>query len=234
MASYQNKVIRRNDTRYVSKANMSLLKYEFATEDGLTPSSCEIRLGDIDPMTGQPITDESVFKGYYQCVNQEVRVNLKQIRLEKTKEERRKTNELKARLSARFEQEHGYKPNEDNLRLLVEQEEGSQYFMLPLDSLRNEDGESYAEILQPYSEPFEDPYKEEPLQIRAMREVGESLTGTLKVIFDKMSDRFDAGATKVKRVDLADELDVSPAAITKALEKIAALIKAKTAELAAE
>jgi hypothetical protein len=92
---------------------MSLLKYEFATEDGLTPSSCEIRLGDIDPMTGQPITDESVFKGYYQCVNREVRVNLKQIRLEKTKEERRKTNELKAGLSARFEQEHGYKPNED-------------------------------------------------------------------------------------------------------------------------
>ena len=67
-----------------------------------------------------------------------------------------------------------------------------------------------------------------------MREVGSSLTGRMKVLFDLMFDKFDAGATKVKRVDLADELGVSPAAITKALAKIAALIKAKTAELAAE
>ena len=49
-----------------------------------------------------------------------------------------------------------------------------------------------------------------------------------------MFDKCEDGATKVKRVDLAYELGVSPAAVTKALEKIAALIKAKTAELAAE
>ena len=234
MASHQNKVTRCNDTRYVSRSDMSVLKYEFLSEDDNTPSSCEIRLGDVDPLTGLPITDESLFKGYYQCVNREVRVNLKQIRLEKTKEERRKTNELKARLSAEFEQEHGYKPNEDNLRLLVEQEEGSRYFLVPLDAIRNGDGESCAEILQSYSEPFDDPFKEEPLEIRAMREVGESLTGKAKVLFDLMYDKFEDGATKVKRVDLADELGVSPAAVTKALAKIAALIKAKTAELAAE
>ena len=225
-----------HDTRYVAKKNWNVLRYDFVSDDGLVPSSCEIRLGDPDPMTGEPITDMTVFSSYYRLVNQEVRTNLDQIRIEKTKKERRKTNELKARLAADFEKEYGYAPNEDNLRHLAEEVEGSPYILVPIDAIVNEeDDSSGVQDWTAYSVPFDDPYEDdESLEIRAMREVGRSLTGRMKVLFDLMYEKFDAGAEKVKRVDLADELGVSPAAITKALAKIAALINAKTAELAAE
>lgn len=225
-----------HDTRYVAKNDWNVLRYDFVTGDGSIPSSCEIRLGDPDPMTGETITDMTVFSSYYRLVNQEVRSNLDQIRIEKTKKERRKTNELKARLAVDFEKKYGYRPNEDTLRLLAEEVEGAPYILVPIDAIINEEDDSSGlQDWAAYSVPFDDPFEDdEPLEIRAMREVGSSLTGRMKVLFDLMYARFDAGAEKIKRVDLADELGVSPAAVTKALAKIAALIRAKTAELAAE
>ena len=225
-----------HETRYVAKKDWNVLRYDFVAGDGLVPSSCEIRLGDPDPLTGEPITDMTVFASYYRLVNQEVRSNLDQIRIEKTKKERRETNELKARLAADFEKKYGYRPNEDNLRLLVEEVQGSPYILVPIDAIVNEEDDSSGiEDWAAYSVPFDDPFEDdESLEIRAMREVGRSLTGKAKVLFDLMYARFDAGAEKIKRVDLADELGVSPAAVTKALAKIAAMIRAKTAELAAD
>ena len=230
-------ITRCHDTQYVPKSRQDVIRFDFLTDDRVTPSSSVIRLGDQDPMTGDPITDVTVFSGYYKQVNEEVSMNLDQIRIKKTKKERRKTNELKAVLSAEFEKEHGYQPTSVDLRMFVEEVEGSPYILVPVDSFQNDDddGDSGLESWSPYSEPFKDPFEDETsLMISALRSVSGSLDGRLKDFFNILQKKCETGEGKVKMLDLAAELNVSPAAITKMKKRLAAAIQAKAAELADE
>ena len=228
------KGIRCNDLQVVPKKDWGSIQYDFVSDDGLTPSSVTIRVGDIDPLTGESV-DMTVLSKYYEQVNREVRTNLSQIRLEKTKKELQKSRELKAALADKFDKEHGYRPNQDNLRLLVEEAEGSPYFAVPYDALRNEDGESGIESWAPFSVPFDDPFEDDlPLEERALREVGSSLTGRLRDVFDALLGKTDENGSKVKLKDLADKWDVSPAMITKDKALIFDLVRKKAAELAEE
>ena len=228
------KAIRCNDLQVVPKKDWGSLQFDFVSDDGLTPSSVTIRVGDIDPLTGEPV-DMTVLSRYYEQVNREVRTNLSQIRREKTKKERQQSSELKAALADKFEKEHGYRPNQDNLQLLVEEVEGSPYFAVPYDALRNENGESGIESWAPFSVPFEDPFEDDlPVEMRALREVGSSLTGRLRDVFDVLLGKTDDNGNKVKLKDLADKWDVCPAMITGYKAQIFDLVRKKAAELAEE
>ena len=225
-----------NETQYVPKERWNAITYHFVTDDQNTPSVCTVRLGDIDPVSGEPISDVTLFSDYYRQVNREVRVNMKQIRPEKTKRERLELAQLKARLSDEFEKEHGYKPNEDNLRLLVEKVEGSPYILVPIDAIQNEEDDSSGlENWSPYSVPFEDPFDNEPsVMVQAMLAVSASLTGRLKEVFDALQQNIESDGPKIKKIDLARRLGVSPSQITKDIRKIAVLIMEKSAELIEE
>ena len=48
-------------------------------DDGNTPSSCTIRIGDIDPMTGEPIT-ELTFNEIYRLIDHQIYINNKEIK----------------------------------------------------------------------------------------------------------------------------------------------------------
>ena len=67
-------VIPCNDYYHTVKAKKDRIIYRFVTQDSNTPSSCAIRLGDIDPMTGEAITDVELFTEYYRMVDHEVYV----------------------------------------------------------------------------------------------------------------------------------------------------------------
>ena len=225
-----------NETKYVPKERWNAITFHFVTDDQNTLSDCTVRLGDIDPLSGDPISDVTLFSDYYRQVNREVHVNLKQIRMRKTEAERQKTERLKARLSDEFEKEHGYKPNEDNLRLLLEKAIGSPYILVPNDAILNqEDDTSGLEDWSPYSVPFEDPLGDEPsVMVQAMLTVGASLTGRLKEVYDALQRNIESDGPKEKKKDLARRLGVSPSQITKDIRKIAALIMEKSAELIEE
>ncbi len=73
-------VIPCNDYYHTVKAKKDRIIYRFVTQDSNTPSSCAIRLGDIDPLTGDAITDVSFFMDYYRMVDHEIYVQHKETR----------------------------------------------------------------------------------------------------------------------------------------------------------
>ena len=77
-------------------------------------------------------------------------------------------------------------------------------------------------------------YTSHSKQASALHSVSGSLDARLKDFFNLLQKKCEAGEGKVKMLDLAAELNVSPAAITKMKKRLAAAIQAKAAELADE
>ena len=67
-----------NDYLHTPKAKKNRIVFKFVNDDGNTPSSCTVQLGDIDPMTGAAITDMSFFTEYYKMVDHEVYIQGKE------------------------------------------------------------------------------------------------------------------------------------------------------------
>ncbi len=70
------KGIRCNETRFTNGEDRDRIKFEFLSDDGVTPSSCTVRLGDIDPVSGQAVTNVTFFREYYRVVDHQVHKNL--------------------------------------------------------------------------------------------------------------------------------------------------------------
>ena len=43
-----------NETRFTNGKDRNRIVYQFVADDGVTPSTCTIRIGDKDPLTGEP------------------------------------------------------------------------------------------------------------------------------------------------------------------------------------
>ena len=81
----------RTDKRYQNR-----IVFEFVTEDGNTPSTCTVRIGDKDPLTGEVITDmEFYLKEYYKVDERQVYVNVKNTRAPSTKAQLEEREKLK-------------------------------------------------------------------------------------------------------------------------------------------
>ena len=63
-----------NDFHFTPKAKQDQITYRFVTNDGNTPSICTIRLGDTDPLTGEPITNVELFSEYYRIKHHQIYV----------------------------------------------------------------------------------------------------------------------------------------------------------------
>ena len=128
------------ETRYVAKKDYTVLRYDFVSGDGMVPSSCVIHLGDSDLRTGERITDLTVFVGYYELVNREVRSNLKQIRPERTRREIAARKRAGGEYAAGFEQMYGYCPGKDAVQVYLDNLEGPRCNVSYDESL-NDDGD---------------------------------------------------------------------------------------------
>ena len=69
-----------NDWYYTVKNRKNRITFRFVTEDGNTPSSCTVRVGDTDPLTGEPVSDPELFREYYRLVDHQLYVNNKETR----------------------------------------------------------------------------------------------------------------------------------------------------------
>ena len=81
------KGIRCNETRFTNGDQRDRIQVEFVTDDGNTPSSCTVSIGDVDPVTGEKITDVTFFREYYRVVDHQVHKNLYSESRDHTKEE---------------------------------------------------------------------------------------------------------------------------------------------------
>ena len=72
------KTIPCNDYYHIPKAKHDRIVYRFVTDDETTPSTCTIRLGDTDPMTGETIADVCLFTEYYRLMDHQIYVQGKE------------------------------------------------------------------------------------------------------------------------------------------------------------
>ena len=111
-----------NNTRRTNKKDQNRIVFEFVTEDNITASSCTVRIGDRDPLTGETITNmEFYLKEYYKLDEHQVRRNVESIRIPLTKKQIEERERLEQKYIREFEQDHGYRPSKDDIRYLVEQ-----------------------------------------------------------------------------------------------------------------
>ena len=226
------KSIRCNETRYVNGGDRDRIRYEFVTEDGVTPSSCVIRLGDTDPRTGEKITDLTFFREYHRLVDHQVRKNLDAIRPGYTTGEKARRQRRKEAIIAAFVMEHGYAPSTSDVLWWLEEEEPERY-NLPLDCLVDEeDGSDDLNRHAAFSIPFEE--EEESAGLQALREVAAELTRRKAEVYEAMIQRAAGGQVRVRFSEIARKWGVSPKQINKDQEKIKEMVRKRARELMEE
>ncbi len=67
-----------NDYYRTVKAKKNRIEFRFVSDDGNTPSTCTVKIGDKDPLTGETITDLDFFTEYYRLVDHQIYVQNKE------------------------------------------------------------------------------------------------------------------------------------------------------------
>ena len=214
-----------NDYLYTTKNQQDRIIFRFVTDDAGTPSSCTIRLGDIDPMTGETITDMSFFTEYHKLARHQVYENLKASRTDMTPEEKRRFREEKAAFAAAFEKKYGYRPTRSDIRDALASRWPKTYHM-SIQELINEDGDSKADQREDLSVPATDPFNEDaPLDIACLREVAATLTGRLADVYEALLVKYAGGKEKISFTSLAEKWGVSHTQIAYDRDKIFRMIR---------
>ena len=228
------KGIRCNETRYINGKDRDRISFEFVSDDGITPASCTVRLGDIDPMTGERITCVTVLQEYHKLVDHEVMKNLLAVRPCYTREQKARRRALMKGFITAFTAEHGYAPSKDTVLWWLEQQEGERW-NLSLDLLINdeEDGDDDLDRHDAFSVPaFMD--REETIEEQALREVAESLTGRKAEVYEAMIQRAAGGQVRLRFSEIAKKWGVAPKQITMDQERIMERVRKRAEELRRE
>ncbi|QTE74009.1 hypothetical protein JS518_14115 [Clostridiales bacterium FE2010] len=227
------KGIRCNEVRFTNGDKRDRIKFEFVSDDGVTPSSCTVCVGDIDPMTGEKITDVTFFREYYRVVDHEVHQNLKAEKREYTQEEKKRRERERKRYIAAFVRRFGYAPSKDNVRLHLELLEEERQNLSVEVYISQESGEDMKER-HPEMSMSMDLEEEEPMELQALREVVAELTGRKAEVYEAMVQRAAGGKERLRFSDIARRWGVAPKQITKDQVKIKDMIKKKLLELQLE
>ena len=213
-----------NETRFTPKAERNRITYEFVSDDGITPSSCTVRLGDTDPVTGEKLTDLEFFLDYYRDVDREIHRNLACLRPEYTPEQKRWRRAEAARYRATFEEEHGYSPSRDDILRHLEQPERQRY-CLHYDGLMNPDGDSLTEFMPDFGRKDEDPFGTNLSEdVYALRELAATLTGRKRDVYEAMVVNL-SGGKRITNTELAKRWGVYENCIRKDQEQIRRMIR---------
>ena len=227
------KGIRCNETRNDSREGRDRIRFEFLSDDGVTPSSCTVQIGDIDTVTGEPVTNLTYFMEYHRLKDAQVRKNLKAERPEPTEEEIARRNEQKQACVEAFRRRWGYTPSKDDARYLLEEQEQERW-NLSVSVLVNEDGEDHVCRHREFSEPAA-VEEEESVEMQALREVAASLTGRKAEVFEAMIQRAAGSQVRIRFTDIAKKWGgVAPKQITMDQKRIMEMVKRRVKELQEE
>lgn len=223
------KGIRCNETRNDTREARDMIRFEFLSDDGLIPSVCTVRLGDVDTVSGEPVTDVTIFREYYRLKDRQVRQNLKAERPERTDGEIARRNREKAALAEEFRRRWGYDPSADDLRYLLEDREVERW-NLSLSVLVNEEDRDdccrHVELSTPA-----DMDEEVPVELQALRDVAASLSGRKAEVYEAMIQRAAGGRERLRFGDIAAKYEVSPKQINKDTERIKEMVRRRAEEL---
>lgn len=222
-----------NETRFTPKARRDSITYEFVSDDGVTPNRVTLRVGDVDPISGEVIT-KFILNQYYKVVDSEVHKTLDSMRRGYTDYEKARRKEASRAWAAEFREDHGYEPSRDNVRYHLEQNEDNRYNVY-YDALVNEDGESITDCISDYGRCDADPFGADlPDDLYALKEVAESLTGRRKAVFEAMIVKASGAGAKISNVKLAKAWGVGETQIRKDQKMIRKMIKKRLGNNAAD
>lgn len=225
------KGIRCNEVRFTNGDKRDRIRFEFVSDDGNTPSSCTVCVGDIDPMTGEKITDVTFFREYYRMVDHQVRENLKAERRKQTPEEIEQKEKEKETYIRTFVKQWGYAPSRDDVLYHLEQMEKEGYH---LSAMVFEDDETGENIIDRQSEFCVEMEEEESPQLQALHEVERELTGRKAEVFEAMLQRAAGGKERLRFSAIARKWGVAPKQITKDQERIVEMVRQRAKKITDE
>lgn len=216
-----------NETRFTPKAGRDRITYQFVSDDGITPASCTIRLGDTDPLTGEKLTDLEFFHAYYRQVDKEIHSTLDCLRPDYTEEQKAWRKEEARRYAADFRKKYGYAPSRDDIFWHLEQKEKQRY-CLYYDGLVNEDGDSLTDCIPCFGRRDEDPFGADlPDDIYALRELAATLRGRKKDVYEAMLHNLSGSGRRITNVELARRWGVYENCIRQDQAQIRKMIREK-------
>ena len=216
-----------NETHFTNGKDRDRISFRFVTDDGITPSSCTVRIGDTDPITGEVITDMDFFRAYHRQADREIHRNIHAMRPPYTKKQKAWRDEQKKAFIREFEEKYGYSPSPDDILYHLEQIEKERYH-LRIDDLEAEDDDSGKEKKDFLAAPSEDPFGTDlPDDIYALREIEASLSPRLKAVYQAMLQLAGGGAGRTTYTELARIWGVSYPQIIKDSRKIEKMIREK-------
>lgn len=224
------KGIRCNETRFTNGEDRDRIRYEFLSDDGNTPSSCTVRLGDVDPVTGEKVMDVTFFREYYRLVDHQVHKNLQAERLEYTPLQKARRETEKAAYIKAFAEYWGYAPSKDDVLYHLEQLEEERWNQSVDSFVSHDTGESTLDWHPEFSVLAEMDV-EIPLQLQALREVAASLTGRKAEVYEAMIQRAAGGKERIRFSEIAKKWGVAPKQITKDQERIMEMVRRREAEI---
>lgn len=222
------KVLNCNETQFYGPEKQNAIRYEFVTGDPEIPSNMTISLGDMDPLTGETITDVEVFRDYNLKRNQEVYDNLKAMRPDYSKEEKEARRLERLRIAEEFREDYGYEPNLDTVRYLQEQRWKSRY-VLHLDAFANEEKEDMdqdriSEMADPAAEKAFRELEDREEYARVLAFTG-TLEGRLKDVFMLMILEALGKNGEMNGVTLGKKWNASKHAISRDRQKLKEMLR---------
>ena len=141
------------DYNETGKKNQTSIYYSFVSGDEEIPSHFRVSLGDVDPMTGEAITDVTFFQQYHTQRNHEIYLNKKAVAAAPTSSEAKKLRrELRKKLAADFERDNGYPPDKAMLNWLMRNSAPKNYRRM-LDAKLQHGEQTLADILPEMADP---------------------------------------------------------------------------------
>ena len=115
------------DYNETGKKNQTSIYYSFVTGDEEIPSHFRVSLGDVDPMTGEAITDVTFFQAYHTQRNHEVYINKKEVAAAPVSREVKDRRELRKKIAEEFERDYGYPADKQMLNWLMRDQAPKKY-----------------------------------------------------------------------------------------------------------
>ena len=220
-----------NESYFTNGKDRDQITFRFVTDDGNTPTTCTIRVGDVDPMTGEIITDLEIFKEYYKECDKQVHQTIKEMRPPYTREQKAWRDAEKEKFIREFREDHGYNPSKDDILWHMEQIEKERYH-LPIDALVTDEDDNGTEKKRLFAVPATDPFGTDlPDEIQALRELAESLTPCERAVLQSMVEQAGGGSGRTTFADLAKTGDLSYRQIYYISQRLEKMIKEKIGRL---
>lgn len=118
-------------------------------------SACRVSLGDVDPLTGERITDPVFFREYHLLRNRQVYYNKKAVCAPLSGAEKEARRRVREQIAEDIMRKYGYTPDNASLNWLLHEKYPRQY-RLEIDSFYNDDGEFWGDCVADFADPAAD------------------------------------------------------------------------------